>query len=302
MQEIKERLPSLRTRVEIIYAGGTISSLATPAGHREGGHVVDLVSRLEGQRPGFTSRFDLGQPQVAYTGLSENIGESELLRMEEAIDSVLTNNPIAILMSFGTDFAEQAAKRFQNKYQELLKQKGVKIIIVSANEDLSHPNTDAWDNLTFCLDSAAGDAKPGVYLGFHNRLIPADLAVKEPYNGKEMNFRSRDDPEYLEAVRRQEEESQVLVDKLNDALAKEGVNEDEVLDYPVNVFRPNHKEILDRLNGRTIRAILLTLYHSGTANTTDTSASVANLVRELRNRGILFFGVTENDEPMALQA
>lgn len=303
MNEIRERLPHPKTRIEIIYAGGTISALATPQGYREGGHVVDLISRLEERQPGFIQRFDLGQPQVTYTGLSENIGESDLVWMENAIDTALANNPDSILMSFGTDFAEQAAKRFQNKYRDQLKQQGVKIIIVTANDDLSHPNTDAWDNLTFSLESAAGDAEPGVYLGFHGRLVPADSVVKEPYNGKEMNFRSIDDPEYIEGVRKQREQTEGLIDRLQAKVAGSPEAAQSVLDYPVNIFRLNHQELLGIcLKDGTIRAILLTLYHSGTANATDSEASVSRLVNHLRGTGIVFFGVTENGEPVDLHS
>lgn len=75
MNEIRETLPHPRTRVEVVYAGGTISSLATTQGYREGGHVVDLVGRLEEKLPNFREGFEVGKAEVAYTGLSENMDE-----------------------------------------------------------------------------------------------------------------------------------------------------------------------------------------------------------------------------------
>lgn len=267
-----------------------------------GGHFVDLVDRLEDVQPGFTKRFDLGIPQVAYTGLSENIEQPDLDKIEESIDIALARDPNAIVISFGTDFAEQAAKIFQKKYKEVLAQKKIKIIIVSANEDLSHPKTDAWDNLTFSFESAEADTEPGVYLGFHKRLIPAELATKEPYNGSEMNFRSTDDPEYIESVKVQQEHSQSQIVRLRTEIGENPEIAEAVLEYPVNVFRLNHSEFLEGIKDKHIKAVLLTLYHSGTANTMESDASVSKLVSSLRSQGIVCFGVTENGESVDLHS
>jgi len=57
MLEKNEILKNPNPLIEIIYAGGTISSLATPEGHREGGHVVDLTAELSNRIPGFEDRF-----------------------------------------------------------------------------------------------------------------------------------------------------------------------------------------------------------------------------------------------------
>jgi L-asparaginase/Glu-tRNA(Gln) amidotransferase subunit D len=301
MNEIREILQPPKTNVQIIYAGGTISSFATPQGYREGGHFVDLVGRLEEHQQGFTKGFDIGEPQTAYTGLSENIEQADLERMETAIDAAILRNPNSIIMSFGTDFAEQAGKIFQNKYKERLHQKGMKIVIVSANDDLSHPQTDAWDNLTFSFKSAGSGAEPGVYLGFHRRLIPAELTIKEPYNGKEMNFRAIDDPEYVEAVRVKKESDDKQIEALKSVMPQEQETE-AVLDYSVSVFRRNHQELLDKLKSNPVKAILLTLYHSGTANANNSEASVSELVKKLREQGIVVFGATENGEPVDLHS
>lgn len=44
MKNVKIVYP--QKNIEVIYAGGTISSLVTSAGYREGGHVVDLMGLL----------------------------------------------------------------------------------------------------------------------------------------------------------------------------------------------------------------------------------------------------------------
>lgn len=306
MIEPKEVLPRSRTKVEVVYAGGTISSLATPEGYREGGHVMDLVGRLEEKLPNFREGFELGQAEVAYTGLSENMDEDYWEQIEMKATSALVKDPNAVLITHGTDSMEQTAKRLQRRLKDLLTVKNAKIIITGANDDLSHPQTDAWDNLDFAFQSTKSDAEPGVYVAFHKRLIPAVLVVKEPFNGKKMNYASRDDEEYIKAVQAQNEHSQDLVAKLQKVMGKnlEDVqNTDDVIEYAVNVVRLNHQELLDYLDTHKVRAILITLYHSGTANTEKPELSVSELVKKLRTeRGIIFLGVTENGEPVDLHS
>lgn len=49
--------------------------------------------------------------------------------------------------------------------------------------------------------------------------------------------------------------------------------------------------------------MLLILYHSGTANTDLPESSVAKLVKKLRQeKGIIFFAVSENGEPINLKS
>lgn len=302
MNEIRETLPHPRTRVEVVYAGGTISSLATTQGYREGGHVVDLVGRLEEKLPNFREGFEVGKAEVVYTGLSENMDEEYWEQIEGGVTTALDRDPNAVLITHGTDSMEQTARRLQRRLKDLLAVKNAKIIVTGANDDLSHPQTDAWDNLDFAFQSTKNDAEPGVYVAFHKRLIPADLVVKEPFNGSEMNYVSMEDPEYIEAVKAQEAESNDLIVRLQRTL---GPIEEEgaVVEYPVNVIRANHEAFIDQLNTSDIRSVLLILYHSGTANTEKPELSVSDLVRRLReDRGIVFFGVTENGEPVDLHS
>lgn len=264
------------------------------------------MGRLEERIPNFREDFDLGQAEVAYTGLSENMDEEYLESIEAATRNALNRNPDTVVITHGTDSMEQTARRLQRRLADLLRQKQAKVIITGANEDLSHPQTDAWDNLDFAFQSTKNEAEPGVYVAFHRRLIPADLVVKEPFNGKKMNYVSRDDEEYIKTVQAQNEHSRDLVTKLQKVMGRDledAQKTDEVIEYAVNIVRPNHQELLDYLDTHKVRAILLTLYHSGTANTEKPELSVSDLVRRLREeRGILFFGVTENCEPVDLHS
>jgi L-asparaginase/Glu-tRNA(Gln) amidotransferase subunit D len=290
----RETLQPPKPTVDVVYAGGTISSLVTPEGYREGGHVVDLVGQLEQHVPGLIT---LGETEVAYTGLSENIDAHYLDQISQTVAGALERNPHSVVLTHGTDSMEQTARFLQSRFIEQLRARNKRMIQTGANDDTSTPNTDVWDNLAFACISAAGDAEPGVYVAFHGKLIPADLVVKEPFNGKEMNYASREDPAYQEAVQQQQKQAQQLIRRLEEMYGHE--RSDGIVDYPVNVIRPNHQQLLDYVSSNPVRAVLLTLYHSGTANTESPETSVAELARKLsEERGIVSFAVTENGEPV----
>lgn len=300
MSEIREMLPNSKTKIEVVYAGGTISSLATPQGYREGGHVVNLVSRLEEQVPDFKKRYELGETQVAYTGLSENIDKKHLDSIVSAVrDSLKRSN--AVVITHGTDSMEQTARYLQNVFGRYLSEKEAKVVITGANEDLTHPSTDAWDNLIFAFDSVNKPAGNGVFIAFHQKLIPAELAVKQPFNGREMNFVSRDSSEYEEAIKHKRQKNDRMVTKIKEKLGE--TDEVEAIVYEVNTLHHDHEAFLRQVEQKQPKAILLTLYHSGTANTESPTQSVAELVKKLREeKGLLVFGATENGEPVDLHS
>lgn len=282
--------------VEVVYAGGTISSLATDAGYREGGHVVDLIGLLEEREPGIQDSLNLGEASIAYTGLSENINEEAWQKISSMVKGSLLKNPNGVVITHGTDSMEQTARRLDSEFQEELRTSQTKIILTGANEDLSDLNTDAWSNLSFALQSAAGSAEPGVYVAFHGRLIPAEKVIKEPFNGSEMNFASVDDPEYLAKLQESRQLVRQQIESLEAFYEKAMVEQQDIIDYPVNTFRPQHNELLEYVKKHDVRAVLLTLYHSGTAHTQNPELSVANLAKRLAKDDVAVFAVTENGE------
>jgi L-asparaginase/Glu-tRNA(Gln) amidotransferase subunit D len=303
MDDNKELLPVPRPIVEVVYAGGTISSLATEAGHREGGHAIDLVMKLEEHSPDYRPTFDLGDKEIAYTGLSENIDEEYWMIIDQKTEEAIEKSSHGIFITHGTDSLEQTAQHLEEEFLEKIKEKNVRIVITASNDDIDAPETDAWDNLEFGLECSASDIEPGVYVAFHRRLIPASKVVKLPFtSGGESTFVSRDDPIYIETLQKQQEHSHRLIEQLESIFSKPPDDELGMV-YDVNVIRRDHRELLDNLSAHNVRAIILNLYHSGTANTEKPDRSVSELVNKLRTEaGIVFFGVTENGEPVDLHA
>ena len=285
-------------KVEIVYAGGTISSLATSGGYREGGHKVDLLKLLEDRLPGVTKDVEISGTDFAYLGLSENIDFHYWKEIEKKVKEALARNPKTIIVTHGTDSMEHTAKYLQNKFKKALTRKRVVIILTGANQDISHPKTDAWDNLKFSLQCVSKRLSPDVYVAFHNRIIPANEVVKEPYNGEEMNYLSKKDKKYRDLKQIQKVRETRLIKEIKKEILNT-VSHESVVEYPVNKVLKNHHKLLSKISGET-KFVLLVLYHSGTANTENSITSIVKLINELRKEDIIFFGVTENGEPVDL--
>jgi len=296
---------SRRKKIEIIYAGGTISSLTTSQGYREGGHVMDLMGIFEKKMPYLKSMVFIGTPIVAFTGLSENIIQKNWKKMEQCVLRCIEKHPDGILITHGTDSMEQTAKYLDARLRPLLLSKHIPLVLTGANEDITHPKTDAWNNIFFALKRIKQYSGPGgVYVAFHNRFIPADFIVKEPFNGFEMNYISKNDGKYNKKIQVRKRKDDACIARFEKkCIEKIVIPDDAVYEYAVNIVRENHDELFSYLKSHSVAVILLVLYHSGTANTKDKTASVARLVQYLRKtKHILFFGVTENGEPVDLHS
>jgi L-asparaginase/Glu-tRNA(Gln) amidotransferase subunit D len=294
----KSNLKKTPFQVEIIYAGGTISSLMTDKGYREGGHKIDLVSLLKDHTSTKVQDIVTSKPYFAYLGLSENINYSLLSKIEKKVRLALGKPSSATIITYGTDSMEHAARYLQYALGAELKKTRKVVILTGSNRDASASNTDAWENLQFALQCSTKKMAPGVYVAFHNLLIPADSVVKEPFDGKEMNYIPSSSSKYRQLLKEKADRDKYLLKKLE--TRPEVPVSNAVIDYPVNRIVANHTELFQKVSP-TSKAVLLTLYHSGTANTQDRIASVAKLVRFLRKeKGLVFFAVSENGEPIDL--
>jgi L-asparaginase/Glu-tRNA(Gln) amidotransferase subunit D len=302
-----EAIHAQRASVEIIYAGGTISSLVSNDGYRVGGHSLNLVGLLEEKVPEFAppENVDVNFARtVAWTGLSENMDPQALEKIEGAISRALDRRPHGVLLTHGTDSMEQNALALRSLFLPRLQAQNTRLILTGSNDDIEHPNTDAWDNLSFSLKNAGGLEEPDVYVAYHGRLIRADEVVKLPHiAGGESTFVSIHDPEYQTSLKLQEKQASELIADLQEVTRTVADNTGTII-YNVNVIRPDHDALLSELAEQPgVKNILLNLYHSGTAHTDKPEQSVAELVKKLRTeKGIVFFGVTENGEPVDLHA
>lgn len=303
--------------VGVVYAGGTISSIQTKFGYREGGHIRNLMEMLQERNPMFINgRFTLGEPRVVFTGLSENMTRKDRKTMKQTLTEMVDSGEYtSIVVTHGTDSLDETARldlAKDKEFMEKLRAAGVKIIITGAEHDADHPETDVWGNLEGSLDTAVDDdLEPGVYVSFHGRVIPAERVIKKPYTGSPSKFDFLDEkgPEYAEAwgiaQKRMFDLEFELEYHLEKMYGREALGSSAVRWYVVSMDRTDHSSIRKDLWGHEpTRAILLELYHSGTANTTDSPLAIHNLVKQMRQErpGLVFFAGTENHEPVDLHA
>lgn len=290
----------------VIGAGGTLLSKLTDNGHvASTGHVspLDFECNVEKETRPFALKF-YDNLFTSYIGLSENINKKTLNKIVKDIREVITSYPTPkfILVVCGTDAMEQIAREIDKKLGALIKERKIKVILTGGNRRLSRRDTDGWDNLKSAfIKGHSKDIIPGVYIEFHNRLIPAELTVKELFDGVEMNYISSSDRNYIDSLKRQKEISREIIDNLNKEIDQRTSGSRKGLGYPVNVIRSRQDRLRTKLTVQQPSLVLLTLYHSSTANTDPKKpiASVAKVIEDYRDRTV-FFAITENRERVNL--
>ncbi len=280
--------------VALVFAGGTISSLPNKVGALVGGKVFNLLEKLTNILPGSFKNYNITKAQIAYTGLSENMMEQDHKKLITAVANLIKSGVSKIVITHGTDAMEQTARVLSKKFNKVLKQKKITVLLTGANLHVGDKNTDAWDNLKFALN--ASGIVGGVYIAFANRIVNGQIAVKEKFNGKSMRYTQLNDVQYLKDLEKSNHEVEKQIEKLSKKLVKPKKH-GLVINYPVNIIRKNHDSFLKRIEKKNVKAVLFTLYHSSTANTKDIDASVVKLIQKLTKRGIVCFGATENFEP-----
>lgn len=143
------------------------------------------------------------------------------------------------------------------------------------------------------------DIADRLHIHFYGKSL-ADLVSDEDYQRQIRELTTREvEPEKVTELSTDELEVFEKMDVMADP-------EHKIFEYRVDVAQPNHLDMLALKEiwlFPEVQTVLLTLYHSGTANTVDPISSVAQLVQGLRERrGIVFFAVVENDEPIDLHA
>jgi L-asparaginase/Glu-tRNA(Gln) amidotransferase subunit D len=287
--------------VILLFAGGTISSIAGKDGALIGGHVFDLIEKLSENMPGSFKHLNITKSDIVYSGLSENISFSVLNKIWKSVKNILISNPARIVITHGTDAIEQTARFLEKKLRSYKKNINTKIVLTAANFPPDNPNTDAWENMKFAIGKKIPKSKKNyVYIGFQNRLIPSNEAVKEYFLGEPMKYISKNDKRFLNKKIQYMNKVLNLISILKNKMSSK-INKKGILTYNVNVIRKNHNTFLKKINNNYCRVILFKLYHSGTANTTtDADSSVSNLIKKLTKKGIICFGATENGEPTNL--
>lgn len=281
--------------VAIIFAGGTISSLANSEGTRISGKVFDLLEKLNENAPGSYKNLNVTKSEVIYSGFSENMTKKDHQNILKIINKTLDNGISRIVVTHGTDSMEQTARFLDKKLRKRLEKNDVIVALTGSNDHAGSANTDAWDNLRLAINEGKKFNEGGVFIAFHNRFVPAVDAIKNYFDSGEMNYVPKSSFEYKQGLKRFTK--QVVNTNNNlDKIIKNKIEGFSVMEYDVNLIRIGHKKFLDMVFKLKPKAIVFKLYHSGTANTTDSKSSVSKLVERLTKSGIVCFGATETGE------
>lgn len=248
------------TKVAAVYFGGTISSLKTDKGFREGGHAVDLVGKLQEHQPGLQIPVEIVSTTTAYTGLSENMSHEHWRKLLREVRRALDSGVHAVFVTHGTDSMEHTASFLHAKLGERLQRNRQAIILTGANQDLFHPQTDAWDNLRFGLEQAGNVQLTGVFAAFHGRLVPASVVAKEPLVGDvQMHYGNRNAPEFHLLEQQRERAASTTIEQMERARGAVARPDMSSVLIAVNIVRSSLKELHATLDRPRLRAVVLRL-------------------------------------------
>ncbi len=311
----------------LVTTGGTISA----AGNDEGALVAGINGadkfRTLVQDDLVKSNIQISPTTYApYAILSENIN---LGYVEKLVDELLrvieSEDPELIVVSHGTDSMDKVVKLLDYpvdetlserinqsliekiiKLQNLIEQKGIFVVFTGSN---TNDEVEIKANLTGAFRVLEGPRRPlhpGVYISFHGDLIKGRFAVKDIYSSELEGMRYADsrDENYKLKVDLQNQRDQLVITDLEQKIGPRQIpNNWAVQEYDVTQLHQNHKEFKAQIKERS-KAVLLYLYHGGTANTDSSNPdiSVEELVKDLRRKhpDLVFFAVTENFEPTDL--
>lgn len=177
--------------VEIIFAGGTISSVANNSGLREGGKAFDLLERLAQSMPGACKNLNITKSNIVYTGSSENMSLKHRIKLFKAVLNILKIKVPRIVITHGTDSMEETARFLDSKLKSILSKIKSTVVLTGSNDHAGSKKTDAWNNLKFAINHKNDNFDSGVFVAFHDRFIATNEVVKEFFDGKEMNYISK---------------------------------------------------------------------------------------------------------------
>ncbi len=311
----------------LVTTGGTIS-----AGSDDSGALVAGVNSADKFRS--LIKEDLAKSNIAispanyapYAILSENINLTYVEKLvDELIKVIKTENPELIVVAHGTDSMDKVAKlldypvdeTLNEKISEDLAEKIIELQDLIGNRGIyitfTGSNTNNEDEIKANLQEAFESLEklrkrhPGIYISFHGDLIRGKHAVKDIYDPELNGMRYADsrDANYKTKVELQNQRDAAIISNLETKIQSRKIADNPTLqDYDVTQIYPDHSQFKAKIDERT-KAILLYVYHGGTANTDSENPeiSVEQLVKDLRQKypNLVFFAATENFEPTDLK-
>jgi L-asparaginase/Glu-tRNA(Gln) amidotransferase subunit D len=283
------------------------------------------------------NKISVSSKNTAYNILSENIDPDYVLKLAETLTDIInTENPTHIVVTHGTDSMDKVVKLLttfndslvegavyghlaQNeklidaleKLDKAINAKSTSIVFTGSNTiDPQEVNKNIIGAFNTVYQKDKSPLGAGIYIYFHDKLIPGEHATKDIYNPNiSMRYADSSSEDFKDKQNSNKENEEKIIARLRASIlgddCSKQLDQSKVITYDVNQIRENHSEFLENFSKRpATKAILLTLYHSGTANTNpESKASTLKLIEKIRKKhpNIAIFAVNENPgEPVAL--
>ena len=325
-------------KAALVTTGGTIGS----SREKKGGSI-DVVNggkeffNQEVNQALAENKISVSSKNTAYNILSENIDPDYVVKLAETLTDIInTENPNHIVVTHGTDSMDKVVRLLttfkdslvenavhehlaQNKdlinalenLDKAINDKGTSIVFTGSNtinpEEVNQNIIGAFNSV---YQKNQNQLNAGIYIYFHDKLIPGEHATKDIYDPNiSMRYADSSSKDFKDKQNSNKENEEKIIARLRASIlgneTPQLLDESKVITYDVNQIRENHSEFLENFSKRpAIKAILLTLYHSGTANTNpESKASTLKLIEKIRKEhpNIAIFAVNENPgEPVAL--
>jgi L-asparaginase/Glu-tRNA(Gln) amidotransferase subunit D len=325
-------------KAALVTTGGTIGS-----SQEKTGGSIDVV---DGGKEFFNreikealaeNKINVISKSSAYNILSENIDPSYVIKLAETLTNVInTKTPNHIVVTHGTDSMDKVVRLLTTfgdstvegaiyghlgnnekliealeKLDKAINDKGTSIVFTGSNtinpEEVNKNIIGAFNSV---YQNGKNQLEPGIYIHFHDQLIPGEHATKDIYDPNiSMRYADSSSKDFKDKQNLNRAIEEKIIARLRASIlgndSSKQLDQSKVITYDVNQIRENHNEFLEKLSNRpATKAVLLTLYHSGTANTNpESKASTLKLIEKIRKEhpNIAIFAVNENPgEPVTL--
>ncbi len=157
-----------KKRILLLTTGGTIASLSGNDGLAPGVAGIDLKQSIDQLLAG---AYEITVKDILHLDSSNIQPEEWIFIGQNVYDNALDYDGIVI--THGTDTMAYTASILSFTLRNI----PIPVVLTGSQLPLSHPLTDAFDNLRYAFAMAASSV-PGIFLAFHRKIILGCRAVK----------------------------------------------------------------------------------------------------------------------------
>lgn len=271
-------------RIFVIFTGGTIGSTATDGlVGLDAGKPAALIGAYKAKRGGVD--FTVARP---INILSENIGLTDILKIAETVRDADLAAFDGVIVTHGTDTLVFTANYFSQVFADI----SVPLVFVSALYPLGDIRSNALDNFAAAVDFIENAGIKGVYASFKNPgeqckiHLASRIVEPDQLSGK---LRSLQDAHFGEITKGEFVHNENALNPTVERVIANAPAHTE--DYLLcgDIVTVSARALLDfsfyRYIDNVPKAVIVRLYHSGTACTAGENTNIVGFIDYCRSRG-----------------